>query len=185
MMKFLLSFCVSLLTAATAVGQEASRPRVGEIHDDEVHRVVKRVDTLNLTAVGLGPAVAARVGNDKLFYALQLARHFEVSPWAEIRLGLGTAIAGEGKGSYTHGSVGASWFATNEDIAPLLGGEFGLGAFTAGGRDAGAGFHAGVHGGVRFFRTARAQLGLELFAKTIFVKEDQPILTGAMVTALF
>lgn len=160
-------------------------PRVGEIYNEDINRVVKRVEPLYLTSIGLGPAVVSKVGNDSMFYALSLAKHFEVNPWAEIRLSLGTAIAGEKGGSYSNMAVGASWFSTNEDISPLFGGEFGLGAFTAEGRDAGAGFHAGVHGGVRFFRTARAQLALELFAKTIFHKDEKPVLGGAMVTALF
>ncbi|MBX3019575.1 MAG: hypothetical protein KF767_16930 [Bdellovibrionaceae bacterium] len=160
-------------------------PRVGEIYNEDVHRVVKRVEPLNMTSLGLGPAVVGKIGNESVFYSLQLARHFEVNPWAEMRLGVGTALAGEGSGSYNHLAVGASWFSTNEDISPLFGGEFGLGMFTAQGRDGGAGFHAGLHGGVRFFRTARAQLGLEFFGKMIFHKDDKPVMGGAMVTALF
>lgn len=159
--------------------------KVGELYNEDVQRVVKRVEPLNLTSVGIGPVVAGNLGNDAVFYGLALGHHYEVSPWAEIRLSIATAQAPEGRGSYTNLGIGASWFSSIEDYSLIFGGEFGLGTVTGVGRDLTSGFQAGVHGGIRLFRTARAQLGVELFAKTVFTKEDKPIVGGAMISAYF
>lgn len=160
-------------------------PRVGEIYNEDTTRVVKRVETLRLFSFSTGPVGAGNLGNSNMFYGLNIASHYEVSPWAEIRLSAGAAFASQDRGSFTSVGIGGSWFATNENISPLLGGEFGYASVTGVTRDLTGGFQVGVHGGLRFFRVANAQMSLEAFSKMALLNGDKPTIYGLQIGVLF
>lgn len=160
-------------------------PRVGEIYAEDQRKVIARVESLNLYSFSFGPGGGTNMNNEAMFYSLSFARHFEVNTNAEIRLGAATFLPSRAKGNFTSMALGASWLISTSDISPIIGAEFGYGFVSAEGRDVTGGFSAGAHAGVRFFRTAKTQLSLEVNAKTLFISGERPYVMGAALGILY
>lgn len=183
-LQILLTVFTSFAVAQEDVRSPSQTPRVGEIGPEDQERVRARVNTLDLTSVSFGPGWASDINNDDLFYALHVGRNWEVSTKAEIRLNFDGAWASKNEGTWLSGTVGAGWLVTVEDISPVLGAEFGYGYAHADGLPDPSGFVIGGFAGVRFFRTATAQMSLEGYFQTILENEN-PVLTGIRVGILF
>lgn len=184
LIQILMSFGLAISSAQEEVREPAQSPRVGEISWEDQERVRTRVNTLDLTSVSFGPAWASDVNNDDLFYALHLGRNWEVSPNAEIRLSLDGALASKNEGSWLSATVGAGYLFSVENISPIVGAEFGYGYAHADGRDDPNGFVIGGFLGMRFFRSATAQMSLEGFFQTI-LHDENAVLSGLRVGILF
>ncbi len=184
----LLQIFFSLLIA-TSFSQEETRdpaqaPRVGEITAEDQERVRTRVNTLDMTSISFGPAWASDVNNDDLFYSIHLGRNWEVSTNAEIRLNLDGALASKNEGNWLAATVGAGYMFSVEDISPVAGAEFGYGYAHADGLKDPSGFVLGGYLGVRFFRSATAQMSLEGFFQTI-LHDENAMLSGLRLGVLF
>lgn len=182
--QLLLSVLMSISMAQEEQRSPTQTPRVGEITPEDQERVRTRVNTLDLTSVAFGPAWASDINNDDLFYVLHIGRNWEVSTNAEIRLNFDGAFASKNEGNWLSGTIGAGWLASVEDISPVLGAEFGYGYAHADGLTDPSGFVFGGFAGVRFFRTATAQMSLEGYFQTI-LKNENPVLSGIRIGILF
>ena len=160
-------------------------PRVGELNDDDLTKVVRRVETLHLWSFALGPGNASNMSNPNMFYTFGMTRHMEVSPHGELRFGGFTNLPSKGKGNLSIIELGGSWFPSTLDISPVLGGTFGMGSILTEDRDLTGGFSMGVHAGMRFFRTAKAQMSLEAALKTLFVSGDKPLMMAIQLGILY
>lgn len=184
LVQLILSVFMTVSFAQEEGREPAQGPRVGEISREEQERVRTRVNTLDLTSVSFGPAWASDVNNDNLFYALHLGRNWEVSTNAEIRLSLDGAFASKNEGTWLSATVGAGYMFSVEDISPIAGAEFGYGYAHADGRTDPSGFVIGGFLGMRFFRTATAQMSLEGFFQTI-LHDENAMLSGVRLGVLF
>ncbi len=180
----LMSLCMSFSFAQEEGRSPSQAPRVGEITPEEQERVRTRVNTLDMTSVAFGPGWASDINNDNMFYVLHIGRNWEVSTNAEIRLNFDGAFASKNEGNWLSGTVGAGWLASVEDVSPVLGAEFGYGYAHADRMTDPSGFVLGGFAGVRFFRSATAQMSLEGYFQT-FLKNENPILTGIRLGILF
>lgn len=183
-----LQIILALFTTMSFAQEEertpSQAPRVGEISSEDQERVRTRVNTLNLSSISFGPGWASDINNDDLFYVVHLGRNWEVSTNAEIRLNFDGAFASKNEGNWLSGTIGAGWLMSVEDISPVIGAEFGYGYAHADALPDPAGFVLGGFAGVRFFRSATAQMSLEAYFQTI-LKNDNPVLSGLRIGILF
>lgn len=182
--SLLLGIMTSVSTAQEEVREPTQTPRVGEISPYEQERVRTRVNTLDLTSVSFGPGWASDINNDDLFYVVHLGRNWEVNTNAEIRLNFDGAFASKNEGNWLSGTIGAGWIPSVEDISPVVGAEFGYGYAHADALSDPSGFVVGAFAGVRFFRTATAQMSLEGYFQTI-LEDESPMLSGIRIGILF
>ncbi|MBY0316422.1 MAG: hypothetical protein K2Q26_12920 [Bdellovibrionales bacterium] len=191
-MKFVFLALVSLSVLSaqaqynepTSTSEPRKAPRVGEISYEDQERVRTRVETLDLTSLSFGPGWASELNNENTFYSIQLARHWEVNPNAEIRLSGHAAIPSRQGGAWLSGMIGAGYLFSVEDVSPIAGLEFGYAyGNVRHGPDA-KGFAVGAFAGVRIFRTAKAQLSLEGFVQSI-MDNSNPTMGGFRVGLLF
>jgi hypothetical protein len=157
MLNILFCFLISLSHAQ----------KVGEISGEEQRKVITRVQSLSLTSIAFGPAFGGDMNNNEMFYSLHLGRHWEVSTNAELRLNLDGALASKNEGNWISASVGGGWMILTDDISPVIGAEFGYGYAHIDRVADPSGFMAGAFVGVRFFRTADAQMSIEYAIQTI------------------
>lgn len=189
-MKYFLSlFFIFLVNPSHAQEEEyyepAPRsPRVGEIYPADQERVRTRVETLNLTSLAFGPSWGGDVNNSSMFYYFHAGYSWEPHVNAEIRLNLDGAIAGEDEGLWISTSIGGAWLISTANFSPLIGAEAGFGYAHIDDAEDPAGFLLGGFAGIRFFRTATAQLSLEGFVQTI-LDEEKPVLGGVRLSVLF
>jgi hypothetical protein len=192
-MRQILSIIALLTFAISAHAQEQQQQqprqkslRVGEINEGDTRKVETRVKSLRLTSVGLGPFGSNQVDGKPLHYGGSVYKHFEAGVNGEILLGAFGAFSSES--SFLFAGIGGSYLFSTEDISPILGGEFGLGAahynrpsdssVTEGG------FAAKLDGGVRFFRTSDTQMEV-LASYTGLFSTHNPGVYGVEVRVLF
>lgn len=170
-------------------GQNEGRqggPRVGEINEGETRKLKKRIEALRLTSLGIGPFGSSQVESNPLNYGFSYYKHFEAGVNGEILLGATAAFSGTS--SFLFGGVGGNYLFSPEDVSPVAGAEFGLGAahYT---KDSAttineSGFAAKFNGGVRFFRTSDAQMEILASYTTLF-SSSHPGFYGVEVRVLF
>lgn len=179
-----LTFLILILFSLDASADD-SPARVGELSSRQMARVRERVEVLKLWSFSFGPAGAANMNNDHLMYELTLARHWETNENAEIRANLHTTIPSQGMASFTSFGIGGSWLLSRYDISPIVGAEFGYGYAMIPRETDKSGFSVGGHAGVRFFRTAAAQMGLEAYLKSILSGGAMPVDYGLALSVLY
>lgn len=182
--QLIMGFMMSVSFAQEDGREPSQTPRVGEIGSEDQERVRARVNTLDLTSVSFGPGWASDINNDDMFYVVHLGRNWEVNTNAEIRLSLDGAFASKNEGNWLSGTIGAGWLPSVEDISPIVGAEFGYGYAHADDISDPSGFVLGAYAGVRFFRTATAQMSLEGYVQTI-LEDESPMLSGIRIGILF
>lgn len=140
--------------------------------------------TGSLSSFSFGPSWTSDMNNDALFYAFHLGRNWQASQQAEIRLNLDAAFASKDEGLWLTGTLGAGWVLSEDEIAPIVGGEFGFGYAHIDGAKDPAGFVLGGFAGLRLFRNANAQMSVEGFFQTL-LKNENPVLAGLRLGVLF
>lgn len=184
MTSLFLAILMPLTTNAQAVEND-SVERVGNISAKQEKRISTRTEVLGLWSFAFGPAAASKMNNNSLNYAFTLGRHWEVNENAEIRANLHTTLPSSGFANYTSFGIGGSWLFTTYDISPIAGAELGYGyASIPRGPDK-SGFSVGAHAGLRLFRTAKAQMGIEGYAKTLLINGEKPADYGMMLSLLY
>lgn len=174
--------CVLLLSVASVAG---AQNRVGNINRDDVDRMETRIESKDFNSFFFGPAMSTKVGDDKSLYTLSLGRHWETTPYAEIRGSFHGAFNSDGQ--FILAGLGASYLALTTDISPVLGAELGFGYINGkadGETTSVGGFGGGVHAGMRFFRLSSTQMEVTAYYKTVFAK-DSPGITGISLGVLY
>ncbi|MCB9229403.1 MAG: hypothetical protein H6618_07310 [Deltaproteobacteria bacterium] len=117
-------------------------------------------------SASFGPVWTSGLELSTYQYGASVSRHYEMSGCKELRIRGGTAFSGSGDARYLGGSLGGALLLGQEDIAPVLGAEFG-GAMVYSKRMRSSkktmsGFILAGFAGVRFFRSSDNQLELAL-----------------------
>jgi hypothetical protein len=160
-----------------------AQDRVGELRTEDTDRVQRRVETLNLWELGFGGGSGDNMNLDNGLYAFNVARHWEVNPNAEMRAT--GFLSSSFEGAYSSLSVGGAWLPLTTDISPIVGGDFGLGYAAIDQRGGQSGFALGAFGGARLFRTARAQMSIEGYYRTLLAPGSDARVYGMTLGALF
>jgi hypothetical protein len=187
---YLIQVVMALGGASAMANSEEHRARVGELTNHEQMRIDQRVQSLNLWSIAFGPASDFNMNNNHLQYALTLGHHWEVNENAEIRVTAHTTLPSQGVAnwaSYSSLGIGGSWLASTADVSPILGGEIGYGYASIPHLSDKSGISTGAHAGVRLFRTATAQMGIEAYAKTLLAAAGStpPLDYGATLSVLY
>ena len=161
-------------------------PKVGQINEGETTKIEKRIKSLRLTSLGLGPYGSAQVDGHPMNYGFSYYKHFEAGVHGEILVG--TTMAFSGHSSFGIFGVGGNYFFSDEELSPLVGGEFGYGFArydkTASESKSEAGFAGRIEGGLRIFRTSDAQLEFLASYTTVF-SSSTPGFYGLEVRILY
>jgi hypothetical protein len=184
-MQFYRSFGAALLISLSLSGLEfasAQEERVGEIRGD-TSRIERRMETLNLWELGFGGGNGDHMNLDHALYAFNLAHHWETNVNSEIRAT--GHLSSSWEGAFSSLSVGGAYLPLPTSVSPIIGGDFGYGYSAIRDRNDQSGFALGAFGGARLFRTARAQMSIEGYYRTILVSGARPQVYGITLGALF
>jgi hypothetical protein len=164
---------------------EKHKPTVGDIHDNEVERINRRVTSHQFSSFGFGPFGSSTSNEGGVMYGLSYGKTWEARETGEIRLDFQGAA--NSKQQFFSFGLGYGFLPLTGDFSPVLAFELGGGA--AGYRKDGdhhsaSGFSGGILAGMRFFRTADTQLELMTSYHAVFAK-DTPGIFGLQLRILY
>ncbi len=161
------------------------KPRVGDIQDEDMDRIERRVRSRQFTSFGFGPFGLSTSAEGGVMYGLSVGRNWEASETGEIRFDV--QAAANSASQYFGLNLGYGFMPFTGDISPLLGLQLGGGyAGYKVGDDSknAAGFGGAALAGVRFFRTSDTQLELLGSYSAVFAG-DTPGVYGLQLRILY
>ncbi len=169
---------VARAVRAVMSGQSPKKDlRVGEVPEEEVNVLDRRIKSKNFRIFGFGPTTATHLDTDKTGYYIVTGYAWEVIPKAAVRLKLEGALFPD-KVSAFSGNIGANYYFSDASVSPYIGGDFGYGVFWSDSLGTASGFSVGAGLGLIFFRTSSVQMDLQARVLTVFDEnnEGQPSL---------
>jgi hypothetical protein len=190
MKKYLLvTLCLfSLLLQSTngfAQSPRTHKPTVGDIQDDEIERIDRRVKSHSFTSFGFGPFGSSTSNEGGIMYGLSYGKTWEANETGEIRFDLQGAA--NSASQFFGLGLGYGYLPFTGDISPILGAELGFagaGYKIGGDSKSAAGFGGTALLGIRFFRTSDTQLELLSSYHAVFAG-DTPGVYGLQLRILF
>jgi hypothetical protein len=176
-----------LFQAAGAFAQtpKKHRPTVGDIEDQEIERIDRRVKTHQFSSFGFGPFGSSTSNKGGVMYGLSYGKHWEANENGEIRFD--AQAAANSASQYFGLNLGYGFLPFTSDISPIFGAELGAGyaGYKKGDDSKNAGgFGGGAFTGLRFFRTADTQLELLASYHAVFAG-DVPGVYGLQLRILY
>ncbi|MBI3557227.1 MAG: hypothetical protein HY074_13270 [Deltaproteobacteria bacterium] len=135
--------------------------QIGEVTQNEAKLQLKRQPTNKYWLVGFGPSTLTGLGVQGVSYSLYAGFEWDIENTAGARIfysgNYNASVAG-----LSELGLGGSYFFSEKSTAPLISGEFSFaGAHNHSGNDI-TGFGLGVAPAVRFFRTSRVNIQVQL-----------------------
>jgi len=176
-----------LAQTSVVVAQDPKKhkPQVGDIQDDEIDRIDRRVKSHKFTSFGFGPFGSSTSNKGGIMYGLSYGKHWEANETGEIRFDV--QAAANSASQFLGLELGYGYMPFTGDISPIFGAELGAGvARYHKGDDSknAAGFSGGVLTGLRLFRTSDTQLELLASYHAVFA-EATPGIYGLQLRILY